>query len=211
MKKIKLLLVAILFPFFTFAQGGGVEIVPFAGYMFGGSVKFYEGKLKITDGVDYGLSLIVPIHDILDVEINYTGMSSEASFEAYRDYPEFSDEKTAISTHYFHIGVLKALSLNNPNIKPFGSFSLGATMFSLQDYTDTWRFSVSLGLGVKFMFSKHVGIMLRGRLLMPMAFGGVGGYCGIGTGGSSCGLSLNGYVQPFQGDFNAGLIIKIGN
>jgi len=211
MKKIKLLLIAVLFPFFTFAQGGGVEIVPFVGYMFGGSVNFYEGKLDITDGMDYGLSLIVPIRDVLDVEINYTGMSSEARFTAYRDYPGYSDEKTAISTNYFQIGVLKALSLNNPKIKPFGSLSLGATLFSLQDYTDTWRFSVALGLGVKFMFTNHIGIMIRGRLLMPMSFGGVGGYCGIGTGGSSCGLSLNGYVQPLQGDFNAGLIIKIGN
>ena len=82
MKKIKLLLIAVLFPFFTFAQGGGVEIVPFVGYMFGGSVNFYEGKLDITDGMDYGLSLIVPIRDVLDVEINYTGMSSEARFTA---------------------------------------------------------------------------------------------------------------------------------
>lgn len=210
MKRIKIIFIAIFFPFFTFAQGG-VEIVPFAGYMFGGSVNFYEGKLKISDGMDYGVSLIVPIREIVDLEINYTGMSSEAKFTAYSNYPEYENELTAISTNYFQIGVLKALSINNDKIRPFGSFSLGATLFSLPDYTDTWRFSVSLGLGVKIMFTNHVGIMLRGRLLMPMYFGGVGGYCGIGTGGTSCGLSLNGYIQPFQGDFNGGLIIKLGN
>lgn len=53
--------------------------------------------------------------------------------------------------------------------------------------------------------------MARGRLMMPMYIGGVGGYCGIGTGGAGCGLSLNGYASLFQGDFNGGLIIKFGN
>ena len=49
MKKIKLLFLAVFFPAFMFSQGGA-EIVPFAGYMFGGSVKYYEGKLNIQDG-----------------------------------------------------------------------------------------------------------------------------------------------------------------
>jgi len=56
MKRIKLLLVTVLLPMFMFSQGG-VELVPFAGYMFGGSVKYYEGKLNVQDGVNYGLSV----------------------------------------------------------------------------------------------------------------------------------------------------------
>jgi hypothetical protein len=56
------------------------------------------------------------------------------------------------------------------------------------------------------MLSDKVGIMARGRLLMPMTFGSAGFY--VGTGGS--GLSLNSWVAPFQGDFNGGLVFKIG-
>lgn len=209
MKRLKIILVATLFPILVSAQGG-IEILPFAGYMFGGSVNFYQGKLKITDGLDYGGSLIIPIREIVDLEINYTGMQGEARFQVYPGYPDYSSETTKMSTNYFQIGVLKALSLQNPKIRPFGSFSVGATLFSLNDYTDTWRFSITAGLGAKFMLSDHIGIMLRGRFMMPMTFGGVGGYCGIGTGGSGCGLSVNGYAQPLQGDFNAGLIIKLG-
>ena len=63
-----------------------------------------------------------------------------------------------------------------------------------------------LGLGVKLMFSDRVGIMLRGRLMMPMTFAGVGFYAG--TGGA--GLTMNSWVAPLQGDFNGGLIIKLG-
>ena len=78
MKKIKLVLITVIFPALICAQG--VEVVPFAGYMFGGSVKYLEGKLKIEDGMDYGISLLVPVETIMDVEINYTRMDSKASF-----------------------------------------------------------------------------------------------------------------------------------
>jgi hypothetical protein len=43
--------------------------------------------------------------------------------------------------------------------------------------------------------------------MLPMFFGGVGFY--FGTGGS--GLSLNSYSAIVQGDFNGGLIFKLGN
>ncbi|NOX86436.1 MAG: hypothetical protein GXO86_10830 [Chlorobi bacterium] len=208
MKRIKLLLLTLIFPVLLSAQG--IEIVPFAGYMFGGSISFIQGKLKVEDGMNYGGSLIIPIREVVDLELNWTGMDSRAVFTPYSNYPDFKYEETGLSTNYFQIGVLKAFN-NNPKIRPFGSFSMGATLFNLKEYADTWRFSITAGLGVKFMFSDHVGIMLRGRLMMPMYFAGVGGYIGIGTGGAGAGLTLNSYATLFQGDFNGGLIIKLGN
>ena len=204
MKKIKILFIAILFPALAFSQGA--EIVPFVGYMFGGSVNFYEGKYKVTDGMDYGVSVLVPIQHVVDLEINYTRMDSEGKFTAYRDFG-LTDKQTTMSTNYFQIGVVKAITQNNPKVIPFGSFSLGATWFDFADYQDTWMFSITAGLGAKFMFSDHVGIMVRGRFMLPMFFGGVGFYAG----GGGSGLSLNSYAAIIQGDFNAGLIIKLGN
>ena len=75
------------------------------------------------------------------------------------------------------------------------------------DYNDRVLFSITAGLGAKIMFTERVGIMLRGRLMLPMFFGGVGFYAG--SGGS--GLSLNSYAALVQGDFNAGLVFKLGN
>jgi len=203
MKKIKILFIALLFPILAFSQGA--EIVPFVGYMFGGSMNFYEGKYKVTDGMDYGVSVLVPIRQVVDVEVNYTRMDSEGKFTAYK--AGFSDLQTNMSTNYFQIGVVKAITKSNPKIIPFGSFSLGATWFNFAEYDDRVLFSITAGLGVKFMFSKHVGIMLRGRFMVPMFFGGVGFYAG--TGGS--GLTMNSYAAILQGDFNGGLIIKLGN
>ena len=207
MKKIKLLLITIIFPAMLFSQGG-VEIVPFAGYMFGGSVNYYEGKLKIDNGVNYGVSVLVPMHQLLDIEINYTRMDSKASFSKYAGYPLLENKETTMATNYIQIGGISKFYSQNTKVTPFGSLSIGATWFSPTDgsFQDVWRFSAALGLGVKMMFSDRIGIMLRGRLLMPMYFGGVGVYAG--TGGS--GVSVNSVVAPLQGDFNGGLIIKIG-
>ena len=207
MKKLKLLILIALFPTLLFSQG--VEIVPFAGYMFGGNIKYVQGKLDVKDGMDYGVSILVPVQALVDVEINYTRMDSRATFRSYSGYPLYPDQDiNNLATNYFQIGGISKFYSSNSKVSPFGSFSLGATWFSSPDLTDNvWRFSATLGLGVKIMFSERVGVMLRGRLLMPMNFAGVGFYAG--TGGS--GLTMNSYVTPLQGDFNGGLIIKIGD
>ena len=219
MKKIKLALVALLFPLFTFSQGG-VELVPFAGYMFGGSLNFVEGKLNLDNGMNYGLSILVPVQTLVDVELNYTRMDSKASFSPYWPYTEppynYEYHQTDLATNYFHIGAISKFYTRDTKAQPFGSFSLGATWFQPKEtstypdglnFGDVWKFSVNLGLGVKIMFSDRVGIMLRGRLMMPMTFGGGSFY--VGTGGS--GFALGTWIAPLQGDFNGGLIIKLGN
>ena len=206
MKKLKLLTLIALFPTLLFSQG--VEIVPFAGYMFGGSIKYTQGKLDVKDGMNYGVSLLVPVQSLVDVELNYTRMDSRASFRNYSGYPGFEDYNiNNLSTNYFQIGGISKFYSSNSMVSPFGSFSLGATWFSSPDIDDVWKFSVTAGLGVKIMVSDKVGIMLRGRLMMPMSFAGAGFY--FGTGGS--GLTMNSYIAPFQGDFNGGIIIKLGN
>jgi len=204
MKKLNLLFIALVLSVSSIAQ---VEIVPFVGYMFGGSMNFYEGKYKIADGMDYGVSLIIPVREVMDVEINYTRMDSEGRFTAYAGYPGFSDKQTDMATNYFQIGTLKAISISNPNVTPFGSFSLGVTWFDMADYENRVLFSITAGLGVKVMLTERVGIMVRGRLMLPMFFGGVGFYAG----GGGSGLSLNSYAALIQGDFNAGLVFKLGN
>ncbi len=205
MRRLKLLIVLITgIPLLNYSQG--IELVPSAGYMFGGSIKYYEGKLKIQNNANYGVSVLVPVQPLIDVELNYTRMDSKASFTPNPGYPLLTYEETTLGTNYFQVGALSKFYRKNTKAIPFGSLSIGATWFSSPDIEDVWRFSATAGLGVKVMLSEKVGIMLRGRLMMPMNFGGTSFY--FGTGGS--GFSLNSNIAPFQGDFNGGLIIKLG-
>jgi hypothetical protein len=209
MKKIKTILAILLFvPLIGLSQ---IEIAPTAGYMFGGRINYYQGELKIKDNVNYGVSVIVP--DIswgTDLEINYTRMDSDVRFRANPNYPDYNDADFDVSVNYIQIGALKTLG-GDDSFKPFGSFSLGTTIFSPKnDLSDVWRFSITLGLGAKYWISERVGIIVRGRLMLPMIFGGIGGYYGIGSGGSSGGLTVNSYATIVQGDFNGGLVFSLG-
>jgi len=209
MNKIKTLITILLIvPLFGLAQ---VEIAPFAGYMFGGRVNYLQGELKIQDNMNYGVSLIVPdIRWATDLEISYTRMDTEARFRANLNYPNYDDANFDISVNYLQVGVLKNFS-DDDKFKPFGSFSLGTTIFSPKnDISDVWRFSITLGLGAKYWITERVGIIMRGRLMMPMIFGGVGGYVGIGSGGSSGGLYVDSYATIVQGDFTGGLVFSLG-
>jgi len=204
MKKIKLLFIAAIFPVLIYSQG--IELVPFAGYMFGGSIRYVEGKANLENSGNYDLSILVPVQPLVDVEINYTRMTSKGSFTPYTGYPGLEYAETTIATNYFQIGGISKFYKGNDKVAPFGSLSIGATWFSADEISDIWRFSATVGLGVKIMASDRVGFMLRGRLMMPMNFAGTSIY--IGTGGS--GLSMNAVVAPLQGDFDGGLIIKVG-
>lgn len=205
MKKLSILLLSIcVLPLMSLAQ---VEIVPQVGYMFGGTMSFYEGQLRAGDGMSYGGSVIIPeITYGTDLEINYTRMDSRVDFRSYYNTPGFDDESFDVGINYIQIGALKTFGTSDM-VRPFGSFSLGTTIFSPKvDYKDAWRFSITLGAGAKIYLTDRIGIILRGRLLLPMYFGGVGFY--MGTGGS--GLSVNSFATFAQGDFSGGLIFSLG-
>lgn len=203
MKKILLTVFALALSVFVFSQK--LEIVPFTGYMFGGKISYIEGELKIDDGQDFGISILKPIKPGVDLELGYSFMESKMHFSPYYGYNYHSAE-TNLSTSYFQIGVLKKIKPDTEKVIPFGSFSLGATWFATPDFGDEIRFSATLGAGLKIMFSERIGIIGRGRLMMPMQFAGVG--FTVGTGGS--GLSAGSYITPLQGDFTVGLIIRLG-
>ncbi len=120
MKKLKLLILIALFPTLLFSQG--VEIVPFAGYMFGGNIKFVQGKLDVKDGMDYGVSILVPVQALVDVEINYTRMDSKATFRSYSGYPLYPDQDiNNLATNYFQIGGISKFYSSNSQVSPFGN------------------------------------------------------------------------------------------
>ncbi len=209
MKKINTIIALLLLVSLTISAQ--VEIAPSVGFMFGGRVNYYQGELKITDNMDYGVSLIFPdISWDTDLEINYTRMDSEARFRANSAYPNYDDENFDISVNYIQVGALKKFG-GDDKFNPFGSFSLGTTIFSPKnEISDVWRFSITLGLGAKYWITERIGIIVRGRLMIPMIFGGVGGYVGIGGGGTTGGLTLNSYASIVQGDFNGGLVFSLG-
>ena len=108
------------------------------------------------------------------------------------------------------LGVLK--EFKTEVVRPFALGSFGAAWANLKDdgVNDIWRFSIALGGGAKFILSNRIGLRLQGRLLIPMYFYGGGFYLGIGGGGPNGGVSLSSTSRVIQGDFSAGVIVRLG-
>ena len=191
-----------------------VEITPFGGYLLGGSVKFYEGKLKINNGASYGGNLAIGMDKGYLIEIGYTRMDSKADWNAYNNYLiQYPDTSIDIATNYLQIGGVRELILDNDAVRPYGTFTLGTSWFHPKTDLgqDEWLFSITAGLGLKYFFSDRVGIRLQASLMLPMIFNGGGFYMGIGTGGASSGVYVSSYSPIVQGNFTGGLIFVLGD
>ena len=101
--------------------------------------------------------------------------------------------------------------MGSQNVFGFATLKAGLGYFnSLKNsISDVWRFSVGMGLGVKVFFTDRIGIRLSGNMYMPLYFNGVGAYVGVGSGGTSSGLSINSTAVIIQGDFSGGLIFVL--
>jgi len=212
MKKITLLFLIGLFTIsFNKVQAQSeskFEIAPMVGYQFGGRVEFYEGDFKMYDAMNYGINVNVLASQAHRFEISYSMMNSTARFTPYAHFQgDYSRWDSDITIHYITLGSHSEYNLGGGPATLFGGISLGAAILDIKqgEINDLWRFALGVTGGVKIAFSERVGIRLQGRLLMPMYFAGVGFYAGVGTGGSSSGLSMNAGVVAFQGDFQGGL------
>ena len=73
------------------------------------------------------------------------------------------------------------------------------------------RFAVGLNGGVKIDLGTRLALQLRGAMLLPMQFGGGGLFCGIGTGGSGCSVSVGASTTVIQGDISGGIVLRLGD
>jgi hypothetical protein len=199
-----------LFSLFTVSVFAQLEVSPMVGYFFGGKTNFYEGSVKIKDNMDYGVHIGMDLGGHSGGEFSYAMSISEAQ---WRPNYNFSDRFPAtnfdIQTHIFMLGAFKGMELANPQLIGFGTFKAGAIYYNASSVNDVWRFLVSFGGGIKYFFNDRMGIKFQANMYLPMYFNGGGFYCGIGSGGSNCGASVNSTVVIVQGDLTAGLVFKL--
>jgi hypothetical protein len=187
-----------------------IELTPMAGYQFGGSVHYTEGKFKIDDNAVFGGILGVEIRPNLVGEFSYSYMGTKGTFTPYSNYA-LEPQTYNMNVQYYQLGIEK--EFGKQQFKGFGLFSMGATWFDFTNdanVSDAVKFSVGLGLGAKIMFTKVVGIRVQGRLLLPMNFAGGGAYVGVGTGGTTGGFYVSSWSAIVEGDFTGGLIFMLG-
>jgi hypothetical protein len=204
-KLIFLVAVAFCLPFMSIAQK--VEVTPFGGYVFGGTMYGDYGDVHINDNAQYGGMISIAVSRVMDVDLIYNRSDTKAQVnyfsvngytKPYVDVP--------LSINYMQLGFTKNFRVH-PKVSPFLGFNLGACLFApKEDYSDAWFFSMGFNGGAKFYLSNRFGLRIQAQGYIPVQ--GAGFAMFVGTGGTSTGVSV--YSTLFQFGFTGGLIFRLG-
>ena len=165
------------------------------------------GDIDIKDSGFWAAEIDINVHPFAQLLLLYDNQSSELTFKR----GAVKESLTKMNVHYLQIGAVKGM--RKGDVLPFGSVSLGATYYTYTDSTieidgdvypidSQWRFSLILGLGVKYYASEKIGIRAQARL--PYTFLSTGLGIGIGTGGAGVTFGGNGIAQI---DLSGGLFV----
>lgn len=209
MKRTFLIALIAMFAWATNAQI--IQINPYAGWTTSSALNMYYGKVRTTDGINYGGNLSFgkgmssggfTRNAFVELQYNYLKTDLE-----YRAYDVGSDVSLGdISMHNIMIGGIKGSG--NEKVVGYGGTYLGATIFDPSDnqYNNQTRFTLSFGAGLKFAASPKVGIRLHGQMYLP--FWGSDFFVGWSPGsGTSTGISA-GAVNVYA-NFNLGIYLNI--
>ena len=197
------LLALVIFSSDVFAQ---IEIFGFGGYEVASDVAVAQGDLNVYSNPNYGASIAFEVDRGLQAELLWIGQQTTMDLKQLNGItkPLFD-----IGIHYFQLGVIHEFKQNSKQKAfPFGSFSLGATMFTPHGstYSDEWLFSIAFGAGGKFYLSDKIGLRLQARLLLPINFSSVGMWCGSG----GCSATVGSWATFVQADFTGGIFVRLG-
>lgn len=182
------------------AAGAGaqtVQIAPFAGYQFGGSVlsPVLERTYSFRSGLAWGGTLDIGTGGGWRVELLYSRQET-----ALRDATGTALD-IDVNVERYLLGIQE--ETGEGSVRYFGTLLVGATRFvpAMVGAESDARFTAGIGLGVKSFFSKHVGLRLEVRGFYTVVEKGGGVFC---TGGD-CPFLYSG-SSIWQGDASGGLI-----
>jgi hypothetical protein len=193
--------------------GQRIEITPYGGYQWGGSLSGYEGEIRVPSAGNWGIALDIEVRRDVMVELVYSRQYSSLQIRPYCNYPGVSPDCVPtwrqafdMATEYYHIGGHYEIE-TGAAVTPFTTMTMGATRFAPDNavYDDEWKFSAAIGLGLKVPVGERFGIRLQARMLIPFLWSSGGLWCGSG----GCSVGVGGGSSFIQGDVIAGFIVKL--
>jgi opacity protein-like surface antigen len=182
-----------------------VELVPFAGYRWGGGLTTISGirDFDTKDTWSFGAALDKTVPKGGAVELYYAYYATDVSATIVGG-PSLTKDMTR--QDIMINGLAYSPSAYGPT-RPYFSLGLGASIFSSEGLDTQGRFAWSLGLGVRHDMSEKMGFRIDGRWMPTWITTGSGVWCdpfygcyNVGTGES---------YDQFE--LSLGLIIKPGN
>jgi hypothetical protein len=183
------------------AEAQTVEITPFGGYRFGGSIGEVTAGPVLDDdgGPSVGVVVDVVFGSLTD-GLKVEGVFSHEEAELKVRTGPF-DPPAYVRAQVDQLLIGGSGDLTDGRARPFLSGLLGLTRYEVPGDTEI-RFAVGVGTGLKVYATRHIGLRLDARGYMTIVNLGGAGVCG----GYGCAIRFD--VSPaFQADLTAGLLI----
>jgi len=177
-----------------------IELTPHVGYLMSWSVTYPRGSVDVKDNLSYGGAIGFRVRPGQVVELDYNYFNSDVTLRGL----EGTQDLGKMAMHYIQIAGNSEFGPGG-NVRPYGTGSLGMTIYDPADtqYGTQTRFSFGLGAGVKVMNkTDRFGLRLQGKFMFNFLSGGMA----IGCGSAGCGGAVSGTGQV-QFEPMAGLII----
>jgi len=147
------------------AHAQTVDVIPFAGYGFGGSAYDYTSAstVSLDSGASYGLALDIPIDHRGESYIEIFWSHQESGAQTFA--PGFVPTDLDIGIEIVQVGGMYEFTVDNPQLRPYVAATVGATSYRAKTPatgSDT-VFSAGLGGGAKVMVARHFGVRFDAR------------------------------------------------
>ena len=190
-------LLVILSPFCQ-AADSELEITPFVGYRFGGTLEERQtgSTWDFKESSDWGFTLSQPASQTTRYEFLYSHQDTSLA--------ESTDPDNAfdLDVHYLHMG--GTVDVYHDRFTPYFSGGLGMTYMQPvhAGYENKTRFSLSVGGGLKWYPTERLGIRFEMRGYSTLVNSSSSLFCDGG-----CDLQISGDAFP-QFETNLGLIFR---
>lgn len=174
-----------------------VEIMPFGGYRTGGTlVDGNDEFAEIEGGASYGGALDFNLHKgNFKIEALYSHNAASVGLGSF-----FPGERLGVAIDYIQGGILQ--ETGSERTRFYVSALLGTTMFRPEGFDSVYKFSFSIGGGLKHFASRNFGLRFDARAFGTPTEASGGIACANGT----CLMSFSGSIL-WQWDFTGGVIL----
>lgn len=183
------------------ALAADYEITPILGYTLGGEFEdsVTGTTLNVDDNPNYGIILDINTTPDAQIELYYSIQPTQLKADSglFVGNPQFD-----LDIHYIHLG--GTYGVGTEKVKPYVVATVGATYMDPKGagYDSDTRFSMSLGGGVKYFLTDHIGLRLEARGFGTYFGDNAAAFCINGT----CAITLQGNLF-LQFMATAGMII----
>ena len=213
---LKSLLLVTLLALATAASAGevshGIEITPFAGYLFGGSFDADEEAgttnqdVDLDDAASYGLIVNWPAEANTEWEIYLSRQST--SLETTDLFAPDQTPLADLDISYLQAG--GTYFFEGERARPYIVATVGASRFEPDDsaFDSETFFAFGIGGGVKLAPTSRLGLRLEGRVLGSVVNSDSAVFCRSGPAANSCLVAVSGSIV-WQWEVLAGLVFRL--